>query len=164
MQCVSFAGLRVSAGALGGALLGGCVAGEHELGTTLTVQPVGAGTFGAYTDISVDGAPTGVSATLQRVSMTAPEGVPDLTFFRSIVGSGLDPATGEAVPLAQGANFPPNDTIGVLQVIYTGDLRRFINQDTQKIRIIWKGTVDTTRITIPTGGALIDILIDINAD
>ena len=68
------------------------------------------------------------------------------------------------MPLVSSNGFPKNDTIGVFDVLYDGDLRRFIDEDAQHIHILWKGVVDMAGVTIPPGGAVLDVLVTINVD
>jgi hypothetical protein len=164
LQQLSLAGVPIVAGASVGSFLAGCVGGEHQLASTFLIRADAMGAFGGWTDFRLSDVPDDVSATLKRASLSAPAGENDLTFFQHLSGDGYDWATTERVPLVRVESFPKDDTIGVFEVVYFEDLRRFISTTLEKptIRIVWNGVIDLTKVTVPKEGLLIDFMVTID--
>jgi len=164
LQQLSLVGVPIVAGASAPSILAGCVGGEHQLASTFLIRSDAMGAFGGWTDFRLGDVPDDVSATLKRASLSAPEGQNDLTFFHELSGDGYDWATAERVPLVQVKSFPKDDTIGVFDVVYFDDLRRFISTNLEKptIRVVWKGVIDLTKVQVPKEGLLIDFSVTID--
>lgn len=137
--------LRLVPSAAGLALLPtGCKAllGEETIEAFVDIPYSTAGTFWGWTEYKLESpAEDGDGALLKRVLLRAPDGVPDLRFITSLLGEAVTPT--ERTPLVEGSDFPENDTMAPLDVIYDGDLRPFF-ADGQHIRIEWSGTIDTS--------------------
>ncbi len=146
----------LGAAALGGSLatsLGGCaaIAGEETIDAYFTVGRGTDADFNGWSEYNFDSAPDkDQAATLERVMLHAPDGAGDLTFITSVFAECVQPDK-TRTPLAQGSNFPKNDTIAPLDILYDGNLRPLLYPDGKKIRIEWSGTFDTT-YPHPEGG------------
>lgn len=135
-------------GALGlapvaGLALGGCdvvAQGAHDFQTYFVLKKSPGGRFGGWTEINLDTAPGPEDqAVLKSVLLYAPEGLSDLTFIQSMLGQSTPPS-GQATALLKGGNFPKNDTIGLLDVLYKDNIGPFFKDRT--IRIDWSGQHD----------------------
>jgi hypothetical protein len=146
--------------ALPGAGLMGCraLAGEETIEAHVTVKKNASGTFAGWSEYKLDSpAAEDEGAILKRVLLRAPDGIPDLTFITSLLGEAVTPS--ERTPIVQGSQFPQNDTMAALEVLYEDDLRPFF-PDGQKIRIEWSGTIDLA-YPFPEAGIKVDALITV---
>lgn len=165
IQGLSCAGLPLVTGAAASAFLTSCAEGTYQKDSAVTIKPNATGGFKGGVDFRIDDVPDDISATLTRASLTAPEGVNDLTFLSQVVGAGYDWVTTENVPLARADSFPKNDTIGVLEIVFTDDLRRFIStmRERPTIRVWFTGMIDTTGLNIPAEGIELGLHITLEA-
>jgi hypothetical protein len=161
---LSSVGIPLAVGASGLGFAAGCasILGEQQLDTYFILKPNSSGGFQGWTEINL-GTTAGPddSATIKRVSMTAPMGVNDLTFVKNILGEGVNPDTQARVPFVRGVNFPKDDTIGIFEILYTGNVRPFFRDGTT-IRLEWSGAIDTTGLTLPAEGARVDVLVTVD--
>lgn len=144
----------------GVAALGGCraLAGEETIEAHVVVKKNDSGTFAGWSEYKLDSpAAEDEGAILKRVLLRAPDGIPDLTFITSLLGEAVTPT--ERTPIVQGSEFPQNDTMAALEVLYDDDLRPFF-PDGQKIRIEWSGTIDLA-YPFPAEGIKVDALITV---
>lgn len=143
------------------ASLGGCAAliGEQTVEGYFYVGKDGSTKFFGWTEVNLgqEAGPDDAAA-IRYGSLQAPDGTKDLTFLTSITCEAVVP-TGERTLLMKGENFPKNDTIGPLEIVYTDNLRPFF-PDGKKIRVEWKGTVDGT-FPYPAGGLRVDAYVTI---
>jgi len=138
----------------------GCraLAGEETIEAHLVIKRNDSGTFFGWSEYKLDSpAAPDEGALLKRVLLRAPEGIGDLTFITSLLGEAVTPT--ERTPIVQGADFPQNDTMASLEVLYDDDLRPFF-PDGQKIRIEWSGTIDTA-YPYPDAGIEVTALITV---
>lgn len=144
-------------GAMGTA---GCASllGEETIEAFVVVYNDGSGTgyFWGWTEYHLDEpASPDQGATLKRVLLRAPDGVSDLRFIQNLLAEAVTPEV--RTPVAQGGNFPANDTMASLDVLYEDNLRPLF-PDGQTIRIEWSGTIDVT-YQFPPDGIQVDALI-----
>jgi hypothetical protein len=143
------------------ASLAGCATliGEQTLEGYFYVGKDGSTKFFGWTEVNLgqEAGPDDAAA-IRYASLQAPEGTKDLTFLTTITCEAVVP-TGERTLLMKGQNFPKNDTIGPLEIVYTDNLRPFF-PDGKKIRVEWKGTVDGT-FPYPAGGLRVDAYVTI---
>ena len=126
--------------------MGGCaaIAGEETIDAYFTVGKGTDSDFNGWSEYNFDEAPDpDQAATLERVMLHAPPPAKDLTFITSVFAECVQPDK-TRTPLAQGSNFPKNDTIAPLDILYDGNLRPLLYPDGKKIRIEWSGTFDTS--------------------
>jgi hypothetical protein len=146
--------LRYGSSALVSAVAGatvGCKAllGEETIEAFIDVFHSTSGKVSGYTEyeLGIEAGPDD-GAILKRVLLRAPEGVPDLRFIQSIYGEAVTPT--ERTPLVEGGDFPKNDTMAALDVLYDDNLRPFF-PDGKKIRIEWTGVIDLSYSFPPQG-------------
>ncbi len=154
--------IRFVPAAAGGAAVGtaGCASllGEETIEAFVIVYNDGSGTgyFWGWTEYHLDEpASPEQGAQLKRVLLRAPEGVGDLRFIQSLLAEAVTPEA--RTPVAEGSNFPANDTMAALDVLYEDNLRPLF-PDGQTIRIEWSGTIDVT-YPFPADGIQVDALI-----
>lgn len=146
-------GLLALPAAFGGAFFTGCaaIAGEETIDAFFTVGKGTDADFDGWSEYNFDEAvDPEQAATLERVMLHAPGGAGDLTFITSVYAEAVQPDK-TRTPLAQGSNFPKNDSIAPLDILYDGNLRPLLYPDGKKLRIEWSGTFDTT-YPHPEGG------------
>src|SRR5512139_2522758 len=160
------AGRSVGRRSILGALLGapaalslgsGCaaIAGEETIDAFFVVGKGTDADFDGWSEYNFDEAPDpDQAATLERVMLNAPAGAKDLTFITSVYAEAVQP-DGTRTPLASGSNFPKNDTIAPLEILYDGNLRPLLYPNGKKLRIEWSGTFDTT-YPHPDGGTRVE--------
>ncbi|NUP05864.1 MAG: hypothetical protein HOW73_07385 [Polyangiaceae bacterium] len=142
----------MAAGAAGCAAL----AGEETIEAFVVVNHTDSGSFWGWTEYELDEpADEDQGATLERVLLRAPDGVGDLRFITSLLAEVVTPEA--RTPVAQGSDFPQNDTMAPLEVLFDGNLRPLF-PDGKKIRIEWSGTIDTAYV-FPAEGIRVDALI-----
>ena len=130
--------------------------GEETIEAFVVVYKSDSGTFWGWTEYNLDEpVDEDQGATLERVLLRAPSGVSDLRFIVSLLAEVVTPEA--RTPVAQGGDFPKNDTMAALEVLFDGNLRPLF-PDGKKIRIEWSGTVDTT-YDFPPEGIRVDALI-----
>lgn len=158
-------GLRGVAGAFVASLvvpMAGCAIvkqGDHDLKAFFIVPKTTNGVMSGYTEMHLsEEADPEDEAVLKRVILYAPEGVKDLTFIQSLIGHSTS-EDGVEQTIVQGSNFPRNDTIGQLEVVYDGNLRPFF-KDGKAFRVVWQGQIDPT-FPIPQGGLRVDALVTV---
>jgi hypothetical protein len=129
----------------------GCKAllGEETIEAFIDVFHSASGKVNGYTEyeLGVEAGPDD-GALLKRVLLRAPDGLPNLRFIQSIYGEAVIPSA--RTPLVEGGDFPADDTMAALDVLYEDDLRPFF-PDGKKIRIEWTGTIDVTYAFPPEG-------------
>jgi hypothetical protein len=150
----------------GTSLLGsaGCaaLAGEETIEATMIVGENGTSKFYGFTEYELDDpAAPDDKAELRRVLLRAPDGFDDMRFLTHVFGEVVMP-DGSRTPLVsgEGEDFPANDTMAKLEVLYEDNLRPFF-VDGKKIRIEWNGAVDNVNYTYPPQGAIVDALVTI---
>ncbi len=151
--------LLLPSGLLLPAGLGGCaaLAGEETIDAFFNVRGSDSD-FAGWTEYNFDEAPDAdQAATLERVMLNAPAGVPDLTFITSLLAEAVQP-DGTRTKLAIAGTFPKNDTIAPLDVVFDGNLRPLLYPDGRKLRIEWHGTFDTS-YPLPEGGVRVEAQI-----
>jgi len=137
---------------------GGCAAlvGEETIHAYVVVSNGGTGTFWGWTEYHLDSpASPDDKAVLKRVLLRAPDGTNDLTFITSLLAEAVTPEA--RISVAEGSDFPKDDTMAPLDVLYTDNLRPLF-PDGKTIRIEWSGTIDTTYV-FPPEGIQVDALI-----
>lgn len=136
----------------------GCaaLAGEETIEAYVMVYPSESGSFWGWTEYNMDDVSEDQAASLERVLLRVPESVGNLRFVTSLLAEAVTPTARTEV--ARGGDFPPDDTMAPLEIIYEGDLQPLIDRDNQKIRIEWSGTMDTS-YPIPEEGIRVDALI-----
>jgi hypothetical protein len=138
--------------------------GEQDTDGHFRIAPQDDGTFFGWTEITIDEDPYDVDgATLTRAALEARDGANDLTFVQHVVGEVVTPE--KRTPMARGFDFPPNDTIADMDIIYDDDLRPLFvaHDDGSTIRIEWKGTVNPDHVFDDDGyevGVLITVDIE----
>jgi hypothetical protein len=135
--------LGLSAGA---SLGSGCaaIAGEETIEAFFIVGKGTDADFDGWSEYNFDEpVDPDQAATLERVMLNAPAGAGDLTFIIDVFAEAVQP-DGTRTPLASGSNFPKNDTIAPLEILYDGNLRPLLYPDGMKLRIEWSGHFDTT--------------------
>ncbi len=144
--------LGVSAGASACASL----LGEETIEAFIDVNHTNSGSFWGFTEYELDtAADEDQGAILKRVLLRAPSGVDNLRFITSLFGEAVTPD--ERTPLVEGGDFPENDTMAALDVLYNDDLRPFF-PDGKKIRVEWSGTIDPN-YQFPAEGHRVEALI-----
>lgn len=136
----------------------GCASllGEETIEAYVVVYNGGSENFYGWTEYYLDEPPDpDLGATLERVLLRAPEGVSDLRFITSLFAEIVSDTS--RTPAAQGSDFPANDTMAALEILYDGDIAPLIKDETT-IRIEWSGTIDTTFV-FPEDGIRVDALI-----
>ena len=147
-----------------GLAIPGCKAllGEETIDAFMIVGQGGTSSFYGFTEYELDeAAGPDDAAELRRVLLRAPQGFDDLRFLTSLFGEVVMP-TGERTALVSGEaeDFPENDNMAPLEVLFEGNLRPFFT-DGKKIRIEWTGSVDTVNYTFPPEGARVNALVTI---
>ena len=158
-------GMKGAAGAFAASLvvpLASCALvkqGDHDLHAYFIVPKTADGALSGYTELHLgeEADPTD-EAVLKRVVIYAPDGTKDLTFIQSLVGRSTSEDGVEEV-IVEGGDFPKNDTIGFLDVVYEGNLRPFF-KDGKAFRVNWKGQIDPT-FPIPDSGYHVDALVTV---
>ncbi len=146
----------------GGLLSSGCAAvtsGDHDLSTFFVLKKTQTGKISGWTQIDLDSAPGPEDqAVLKRVALYAPEGLNDLTFIQSMVGQ-VTAEGASPTEIVRGSNFPKDDTIAQMQIVYKDNIRPFFSD--KSIRIDWTGQYDPTFPFPATGFYRIDALITV---
>jgi hypothetical protein len=167
-----FVSLRVMLGAAAvAALVGGTgcasVIGDQEIETIFRVNPKNDGSFWGWSEVSFDEDPSQVdSAEIGWVTLHA-EDPPhaDLTFIKTVMGEAVTET--ERTPLAQQSVFPPGEDEVLLDLLYDGDIRGFVQpdeDDAHKIRIEWSGSTDPAFTAWPENGFRIRVTALIKID
>jgi len=156
------AGALLSFGAASTLGATGCaaLAGEETIEAFMIVGENGTSNFFGFTEYNLDSpAAPDDAAELRRVLLRAPDGFSDMKFLISLFGEIVTP-DGTRTPLVSGKreDFPANDTMAKLEVLYEDNLRPFFIDD-RKIRIEWKGSVDNVAYTYPPQGAKVTALV-----
>ena len=136
----------------------GCKAllGEETIEAFIDVFHSSSGNFSGFTEYEL-GSEAGPDdgAILKRVLLRAPDGTPNLRFITSLFGEAVTPT--ERTPLVEGGDFPEDDNMAALDVLYDDNLRPFF-PDGKKIRVEWSGTLDVN-YPFPPEGLRVDALI-----
>jgi hypothetical protein len=142
--------LKLGSSALAGTAVG-CKAllGEETIEAFIDVYDSSSGKVSGYSEyeLGVEAGPDD-GALLKRVLLRAPDGVPNLRFIQSLYGEAVTPSA--RTPLVEGGDFPEDDTMAALDILYEDDLQPFF-PDGKKIRIEWTGTIDLTYAFPPEG-------------
>ena len=137
----------------GGLLLPGCASllGEETIEAHFTVGRGGKPQFYGWTEYhfgqKVD---QDVGAELLHAHLQAPDGTTDLRVITRLRCEAVQP-DGTRTPLASGSDFPENDTLAKLDILYDGNLRPLLFPDAETLRVEWTGTIDTA-FPFPEGG------------
>ncbi len=147
----------IGAGAFG--IVGaGCasILGEEELDAYFKLAPDRNGDFFGWSEITISGAdPKEDDAILKQVLVETLDG-DDLTFITSVIAEAVK---GEArTLLAQGSNFPKDESIAPLELVHDGGVADFFEGET--IRIEWTGKADPA-FPYPEGGVRINVRIKV---
>ncbi len=130
--------------------------GEETIEAFIDVNHTGSGNFWGFTEYELESAaPEDQGAILKRVLLRAPSDANNLRFITSLFGEAVTPE--ERTPLVEGGDFPENDTMAALDVLYDDDLRPFF-PDGKKIRVEWSGTIDPNYV-FPADGHRVEALI-----
>jgi hypothetical protein len=149
-------------GALGALLappLAGCAAliGEEDIDAWFLLIPRSDGSFFGWTEFTLSSAPgPDDEAVLRRVVLQAPPETGDLSFLLQVAGEAVREA--QRTLLVTGGSFPPDDSLGLLDVVHEGGLRGFFLGDT--LRIEWTGQIDPA-FPVPPDGIRIDATVTI---
>lgn len=142
----------------------GCaaLAGEETIDAFFVVGKNAGPEFNGWSEYNLDEAPDpDQEATLERIMLNAPSGAKDLTFITSVLAEAVQP-DGTRTPIASGGNFPKNDTIAPMEILYDGNVRKLLYPNGKKLRVEWAGTFDPS-YPYPEGGARVNaqVIIEI---
>lgn len=142
----------------------GCaaIAGEETIDAFFMVGKNAGPGFNGWSEYNLDEAPDpDQAATLERIMLHAPTGAKDLTFIVEVFAEAVQP-DGTRTPIASGSNFPKNDTIASMDILFDGNLRNLLYPDGKKLRVEWEGKFDPT-YPYPEGGARVNaqVIIEI---
>lgn len=142
----------------------GCaaLAGEETIDAFFMVGKNAGPGFNGWSEYNLDEAPDpDQAATLERIMLNAPDGAKDLTFITEVFAEAVQP-DGTRTPIASGSNFPKNDTIAAMDILFDGNLRNLLYPDGKKLRVEWEGKFDPT-YPYPEGGARVNaqVIIEI---
>ncbi|MBK8253463.1 MAG: hypothetical protein IPK82_12450 [Polyangiaceae bacterium] len=143
----------------------GCsfLAGEHDATTTFLVSPQANGSYWGWSEITIPQDADSVDgATLQFARLELPEDskAPDLTFLQNILAEVVVPD--QRVSVAKKDQFPPEEVVVPLDLLYEGDLREFF-PDGRTIRIEWTGQRNPA-VEIPPEGYWVDVRVRIKVE
>jgi hypothetical protein len=139
--------------------LTGCAAllGEEDIDAWFLLIPRSDGTFFGWTEFTLSTPPgPDDEAVLRRVVLEAPATASDLRFVQRVSGEAV--LREQRTLLVTGSDFPVQDTLAPLDVVYEGGLSGFFDGDT--LRIEWSGSVDPS-FPIPAEGIRIDATVTI---
>jgi hypothetical protein len=127
------------------------VAGDHEAETKFLLGPSGDGSFFGWSTITLDEDPNAAErATIfgVTVELMNPGDTGDLTFIQSVKGEAV--TSTERTLVVQRQSFTPGETIADLEIMHTGDIRPFFENNT--IRIEWTGRTNPAFTAWPAEG------------
>ena len=159
-------GLVLAATALSSGGCASALSGTHDTDFDFLVEPVPAGTFQGWTnitlgeDISSFGEAELYGVSLQVETAKSPT-VTDLTFLSSLKAFAVT-STG-TTQLAHVSSFPRGSTTADMYIDYLGDLHPMFENDTT-IHIIWTGSVNPAFTGWPSGGIWVSGDVTINLD
>ncbi len=157
-------GLGLFALGLGSSSCSAVLSGTHDTTFDFLVEPVPAGTFQGWTDITLsEDISSFGQAELYGVSLQVekPPTVPDLTFMSTLTAYAVT-AKGQT-QMAHVEGFQRGETTVEMHIDYLGDLHPLF-EDAHTIHIIWVGSANPAFTAWPTGGIWVSGDVTINLD